>query len=204
MQKKGRVNLEIIVRWCLYAMLIVTVVTAFMAFFPAKAGSEAPVGSFESKSFNEGWVMTGSGETKKVTLPYRANPANAGELTISNKLPADLSDGMSLITYSSMADMYIRIDGSIRESYASGTAGKTGQLSYYIPSAYLVVELTHEDAGKEISITILPKASANFGEVSIGFGNNVWFRIIKEAFAINAIAFVVLIFGILLAIVSKC
>lgn len=203
MQKKSRVNLEIIVRWCLYAMLIVTVVTAFMAFFPAKAGSEAPVGSFESKSFNEGWVMTGSGETKKVTLPYRANPANAGELTISNTLPADLSDGMSLITYSSMADMYIRIDGSIRESYASGIAGKTGQLSYYIPSAYLVVELTHEDAGKEISITILPKASANFGEVSIGFGNNVWFRIIKETFAINAIAFVVLIFGILLAIVSK-
>lgn len=64
-------HLEKTVRWILYVMLMVTVLTAFIALVDKRTGSEtpaadapvseAPVGSFESTAFNEGWVMTEGG-----------------------------------------------------------------------------------------------------------------------------------------------
>ena len=203
-------RLEKTVRWILYVMLTVTVLTALIALVDKRTGSEtpaadvpvseAPVGSFESTAFNEGWVMTEGGKDRTITLPYRAASIDSKELTIRNTLPSDLKDGMSLITFSSMADIYIRINGVLRESYSSETMKN---MPYFIPSAYNVVELTREDAGKEISITVVPKASINLNEVYFGYGNNVWFRIVRNHVAKIAIALVVIILGIILAIISK-
>jgi len=203
-------HLEKTVRWILYVMLMVTVLTALIALVDKRTGSEtpaadapaseAPVGSFESTAFNEGWVMTEGGKDRTITLPYRVASIDSKELTIRNTLPSDLKDGMSLITFSSMADIYIRINGVLRESYSSETMKN---MPYFIPSAYNVVELTREDAGKEISITVVPKASINLNEVYFGYGNNVWFRIVRNNVAKIAIALVVIILGIILAIISK-
>ena len=203
-------HLEKTVRWILYVMLMVTVLTALIALVDKRTGSEtpaadapvseAPVGSFESTAFNEGWVMTEGGKDRTITLPYREASIHSKELTIRNTLPSDLEDGMSLITFSSMADIYIRINGVLRESYSSETMKN---MPYFIPSAYNVVELTREDAGKEISITVVPKASINLNEVYFGYGNNVWFRIIRNHVAKIAIALVVIVLGIILAIISK-
>lgn len=188
------------VRRTLYVMLMVTVVTALIALVVKQNDSEAPVGSFENTAFNDGWVMTEDGKTRQITLPYRTASVHTKALTIRNTLPADLKDGMSLITFSSMADIYIRINGVLRESYSSETMDN---MSYYIPSAYNVVDLTSEDAGKGISITVVPKASINLDEVYFGFGNNSWFRIVRNNIAKIAIALVVFILGIILAIISK-
>ena len=203
-------HLEKTVRWILYVMLMVTVLTALIALVDKRTGSEtpaadapaseAPVGSFESTAFNEGWVMTEGGKDRTITLPYREASIDSKELTIRNTLPSDLKDGMSLITFSSMADIYIRINGVLRESYSSETMKN---MPYFIPSAYNVVELTREDAGKEISIKVVPKASINLNEVYFGYGNNVWFRIVRNNVAKIAIALVVIILGIILAIISK-
>jgi|GEM_PF-6799834 len=72
-------HLEKTVRWILYVMLMVTVLTAFIALVDKRTGSEtpaadapvseAPVGSFESTAFNEGWVMTEGGKDRTITLP---------------------------------------------------------------------------------------------------------------------------------------
>jgi len=83
-------HLEKTVRWILYVMLMVTVLTAFIALVDKRTGSEtpaadapvseAPVGSFESTAFNEGWVMTEGGKDRTITLPYREASIHSKDL----------------------------------------------------------------------------------------------------------------------------
>lgn len=83
-------HLEKTVRWILYVMLMVTVLTALIALVDKRTGSEtpaadepvseAPVGSFESTAFNEGWVMTEGGKDRTITLPYREASIHSKEL----------------------------------------------------------------------------------------------------------------------------
>ncbi|MBR5115680.1 MAG: HD domain-containing protein, partial [Lachnospiraceae bacterium] len=52
--------------------------------------------------------------------------------------------------------------------------------------------------GKEVRIEITVKAAGVVNEVAIGSGNNVWFRVIQNGLVVNAIAFAVLVAGIVL------
>lgn len=201
--RKARMNspkkIEKIVQWTLYLLLIVTIIMALFALFTKRTPRDAAIGSFESTEFTQNWTLNNGQTIQKISLPYSSS-THTRELTIQNTLPDNVTNGMSLITFSSMSDIYIRIDGRLRESYASKNIK---HMSYFIPSAYNVVELNQKDAGKEISITINPKAQIHIGEVYIGYGNNVWFRIIQQDLGKIAIAFVVLILGIILSIISK-
>ena len=179
-------------------ILAMSVVIALIAAADKSSLGEASTGSFETKSFNEGWSLTREdGSIMEILLPVTLEADSGEEIVISNTLPDDLSDGMSLMARASMEDMYVYIDGVLREQYASDSIEG---MSYYIPSAYVVIPLDASDSGKEIRIIIRVKTRGVINGVTIGNGNNVWFDVIKKGLAVNLVAVIALIMGLLLTV----
>lgn len=198
MQKTGLV-IEKLIKWVVYGVFFLTIFTVVIALFSNETEGEAGIGSFDSQSMNENWLLERNGESVYISLPKSVNTDKDEILSIKNTLPSDLSDSCSLLTRASMADLYIYVNGELREQYATESIDN---ISYYIPSAYVVTELSEEDSGAEIIIKIRAKAQTTLNEVQISKGNNAWFQIIKNNLPVNAVVLVVITLGIILVIVS--
>lgn len=198
--QKANFIIEKLIKWFVYGMFLLTIFIVFVALFTNETEGEAGIGSFDSQSMNENWLLEKKGESTFLSLPRSVN-ANKGEvLIIKNTLPSDLSDGSSLLTRASMADIYIYINDELREQYATESIDN---MSFHIPSAYVVTELSEKDSGAEIVIKIRAKGHTVLNEVQISKGNNVWFRIIQNNLPVNVIVLFVMILGIILVIVSR-
>ena len=157
---------------------------------------EAYMGDFGTTPYTGGWELTMDGTTQPIELPFSAKGASGKELTIRNTLPPELENGMRLCLRANMEDVEILVDGQLRGSYSSEGLGWIG---YYTPSAYVFADLNAEDGGKQITIRYLvKKTTGNISEITIGYGNNAWFRIISE----NSVEFVAAIFMILMGFFS--
>ncbi|MCR4739787.1 MAG: response regulator [Lachnospiraceae bacterium] len=175
---------------CFLAVIIFLIIRAFI---PAKDPGEANTGSFDSETFNEGWVMDENGSLIPVTLPRTIDREPGSEIIIRNTLPDNISDGMTLMFRTSIEDIYIYIDGKLRESYASS---EFKRMAYHLPSAYVVTEIGGADAGREIEVRITVKDKGVLNEIRLSSGNNAWFEIIRENIVITVIASIVAILGL--------
>ncbi len=158
---------------------------------------EAPIGSFRTEDFNDGWVLHENGEEKPIRIPAAIDRKEGEEIVITNTLPEDLSNGMNLMLRAAMEDVLIYVDGKLRVEYSSENIEG---MSFYIPSAYVVCALNQADSGKEIRIEICVKTQGAVNGVRIGHGNNVWFEVIRNGLSVNMIAAAVFIAGALLLI----
>lgn len=197
--QKMRLVIEKLIKWCIYGMFFLTIFTVAIALFSSETKGEAGIGSFDSQHMNENWLLERNGDTSYISLPQPINTDKDEILTIKNTLPSDLVDGCSLLTRASMADLYIYVNGELREQYATESIDN---MSYYIPSAYVVTELSEEDSGAEIMIKIRSKMRTTLNEVQISRGNNAWFQIIQNSLLSNAVVLFVILLGIILVIVS--
>ncbi len=175
---------------CFIAVIIFLTIRAFI---PSDDPGEANTGSFDSMTFNEGWIMDEGGNVSPVTLPVTTNSKPGLVITIKNTLPDSISDGMTLMFRTSIEDIYVYIDGSLRESYASSGFKR---MPYHLPSAYVVADIGSADAGKEIEVRLTVKDKAVINEVRLSNGNNAWFKIIRDNIAITVIATIVTILGL--------
>lgn len=189
-----------VVRWFVCGFLILTVFIVGISLFDSDTTGEAGIGSFDSQTFNDGWVLEMNGTSETITLPTKIQAEQGDIMILKNTLPSDLSDGCSLLTRASMEDMYIYINGELREQYASESIPN---MAYFIPSAFVVTELSKIDSGAEIVIKVRIKVQGVINEVKLGYGNNVWFDILKNSMPVNAVALMVLILGAILIAVSK-
>ena len=187
--------LENIVRFGTIIMICVTTAIVLIAVFDRNSKGEADIGSFESRDFNEGWVLVQDGDTKEITLPAKTDARDDEEISLRNTLPSDISDGMNIMFRSSMQDFYIYIDGVLRNSYSSDTLSIH---MYHLPSAYIVTKLDHNDAGKPIEVRLVVKGNRAINEVSLGYGNNVWFNEIRENMIVAFIAVITICMGLFL------
>lgn len=119
--QKNRLVIEKLVKWFVYGMFFLTIFTVVIALFSNETEGEAGIGSFDSQSMNENWLLERNGESSSISLPQTVNTHKDEILSIKNTLPSDLSDGCSLLTRASMADLYIYVDGELREQYATET-----------------------------------------------------------------------------------
>ncbi len=176
--------------FCFLSVIIFIVITAFI---PSDAPGEANTGSFSASPFNEGWLLEQDGNTIPVTLPVKLNSESGDELIIRNTIPGNVREGMTLMFRTSIEDIFIYIDGTLRESYSSLGFRK---MSYHLPSAYVVTSLEGQDAGKEIEVRITVKDKGVLNDVLLSNGNNAWFKIIRENITITVIASIVAILGL--------
>ena len=193
--KNARLFLDNVVRWFSYTVLTMTVFILLVALFTKDTAGEAKIGSFSSTSFNEGWTLEKDGQTIQIKLPYVVDAKDGDILILKNTLPAYVADGSSLLTRATMQDIYIYVNGRIKQQYST-ESGKN--LSYYLPSAYVVTSLNSGDSGKEIQIKIRVKATGSLHGIWLSHGNNVWFDILKRNLPVTIIATLVFILGTLL------
>lgn len=198
--QKTSFPIDKIIKWFIYGIFLLTIFTALIALFSNKTEEEASIGSFDSQSLNENWLLERNGKSTFLSLPQSINTNKGEVLVMKNRLPSDLSDGCSLLTRASMSDIYIYINDELREQYATESIDN---MSFHIPSAYVVTKLSERDSGAEIVIKIRAKANTVLNEVQISKGNNVWFHIIQNNLPVNAIVLVVMILGVILVITSR-
>ena len=167
-----------------------------VAAFDDETSGEAYIGSFGTKDFNEGWMMKCHGENRPVSLPCYIDSKAGDEVILSNTLPSNLSNGMSMMVRASMEDVVVYVNGKLRQEYSSNSVKG---MSYYLPSAYIVIPVDKHDSGKSVTLHITIKSRGSLNAITIGHGNNGWFRVIQNGLPVNFIALVAFIAGIILA-----
>ncbi len=180
-------------------VLSMTIVMMILAVTDKDTSHEASTGSFEYFDFNAGWKYDNNGVEEILTLPTSVDIETGEDIVITNTLPVSVSDGMHLMVRGSMQDVHIYIDGKEREEY---TTESLNNIAYYVPSAYVVTSISKADAGKEIKLVFKAKGSKKINAVSYGYGNNVWFGVIRKGLAVAFIAAMVLMIGLLVMLAT--
>ena len=188
-----------VVRAGMFTLFLVAITTMVIAAFYRGDDREANIGSFDAMDFNTGWNMKCHGETTSITLPCYIDSKVGDEVILSNTLPEDLSDGMSMMVRASMEDVVIYVNGRLREEYSTNSVK---DMSYYLPSAYVVVPLESDDAGKSVTLHITIKSRGSLNAIKIGYGNNAWFKVIVDGLPVVFIALVVFVSGVVMALAA--
>lgn len=163
-----------------------------LGFFSKPLKGEATIGDFGVLEFNDNWRIQANDMEENVTLPYVAKASEDEWLIARNTIPDYVDDGMNLTFRAAMEDVYIYVDGELRNSYASENFDMMG---YYLNSAYIVTPLSASDAGKAIEMRILVKNKPVVEKVTLAYGNNAWFQVVKDNTFIVLAALVLIIFG---------
>ncbi|WP_026653233.1 HD-GYP domain-containing protein [Butyrivibrio proteoclasticus] len=183
------------IRIAVLVLIAMVLIIMGIAIFDKNETGEAPTGSFKATDFNDGWWVYGGDHSDTFSVPKDFNGSEGGEITIVNTLPEDLTDGTSIMLRSSMEDVFVYVDGELRSEYSSHSLGN---ISYYVPSAYVVTELSAQDAGKEIRIHLIFKTNTVINSIYISHGNNAWFSIIQKGLFVNLSALFIFVLGVFL------
>ncbi|MBR3769862.1 MAG: hypothetical protein IKL06_04950, partial [Lachnospiraceae bacterium] len=165
-----------------------------IGFWGKTTEAEADIGRFDTIEFNENWMLTQKDVDSEVLLPTII-PCEKGEtLIIRNTLPSYVGAGMRIAIRSSMEETRIYIDNELRDSYLSEDFD---YIETHIPSAYILLDLEDEDAGKTIEIQYTVRKEGRLNAISIGYGNNAWFSILYRNLPVTMATIVAIIVGAL-------
>lgn len=181
-----------------YSILLVVIVVMIFSIFNQNNSSEANIGSFNNMNYNTGWMVFLNDKFVAVENLPNYIPCEAGDIiTIKKRLPNSLTDEMCFMARTALEDIYIYIDGKLRNSYATK---KFTSMSEYLPSAYVLTELNEEDSGKEILIQYKVKVGGVLNKVVLGYGNSPWFKVIKDNIVLVTISIIIIILGSIVAV----
>lgn len=173
-------------------LLIIAVMFFVIALFGSPVSGEAYIGDFYVNDFNNNWSVETVSGGYNVTLPATINcPANT-VVTMKNTLPEYIDSGMRLCARTDLQDIRFYIEGELRGSY---TSEGMALVTPYPPSSYVMIDLIDDDAGKPITIEIIPKKQCVLNEITIGYGNNAWFHVIGSSVPVDMAAFILIIVG---------
>ena len=175
--------------------LVLTIITALHAFTGRHLEREANTGSFETIDFSKGWDLNNNGEITRVDLPINIPKAEGRRLILTNKLPGSMHDGMTMAVHTNLEDVYVFINGELREKYCPSETG--GFLYYHGPSAYVITEFKDSDSGADIEIQLVSKKKvAVLNEIKLAYGNGTWYDTLYRNARIILIAIVLMFLGI--------
>ena len=63
-----RFIIEKLIKWFVYGMFLLTIFTVVTALFSNETEGEAGIGSFDSQSMNENWILERNGESTFICL----------------------------------------------------------------------------------------------------------------------------------------
>lgn len=175
-------------------LLLLAVAFFLIGLLGPTSDNEAPIGDFSTQNMNENWDITGDIVQDNVTLPILYK--NSGQISFSlhNTLPSYIGDGMNLTFVTKLQNARVYVDGKLRCDYHSDNFS---YLKDPIPSAYTVITLHKEDAGKPIDIELSTEGKVTINEVKLSYGNNSWFKPLKHNLLVAVAAIILVIFGII-------
>lgn len=197
--KKLTLVLDNLIKCFVFGVLVCIFVIVGIALYGKFGDGEANIGSFQTEPLSDGWILELNGTTSDISLPYVCDASEGDVIIIKNALPADLTDNCSIMSRSTLEDMYVYIDGELREQYSTETLSLR---PYFLPSAYMVTELSSEDAGANVEIRFIVKSKGVINEIGLGHGNNTWFDVLKKNISASITTFVVFVLGLLLITIA--
>ncbi len=156
----------------------------------------------ETRSLDVIWYQIMPDGAKRELVNSEWCDVKKGETAVIEAvLPEDIKAREYLCFRSSQQDMDIYIDGELRGKYSTRDTRPFGKNS---ASAYVFVQVGSEDGGKVIRLetTSLSKYSGLVNQVLIGERMSIWGEFIRAYGGELALAFVLVILGILTVIVS--
>lgn len=135
------------------------------------------------------------GTTEEITVPGSYDVPAGETMVITSTLPADF-DASSIAIRSSLQDVNIYIDGTLREQYSTSKTRLIGKNS---ASRFIFCSTSHEDAGKELRIELTTYTSNYSGVVNqifCGDKADIWQLIFNHYGQATYIAFFTLFAGL--------
>lgn len=175
-------------------LLITSVIFFCIALFGERNAAEAYVGDFGTRSFNDNWTASWGEHEQVVSLPIYLDDCKDVTVIMENTLPDDITDGMRLCMRSALQELRFYIDGELRGAYTLDSFPYAGT---HLPSSYVMVDLLEEDAGKPICIQVTVGDRNKLNDITIGYGNNVWFTFLQENLPVVIAAILLAAVGLL-------
>ena len=135
------------------------------------------------------------GTTEEITVPGSYDVPAGETMVITSTLPADF-DASSIAIRSSLQDVNIYINGTLREQYSTSKTRLIGKNS---ASRFIFCSTSHEDAGKELRIELITYNSNYSGVVNqifCGDKADIWQLIFNHYGLATYIAFFTLFAGL--------
>lgn len=152
--------------------------------------------------FNEGWThVSNSGEPVPFEIPGTCDVEPGTPAVFKKTLPAEIDSNMWLCFRTSKQEMYIYIDGQLRESFSTE---KTRPFGVASASVYLLLELHEEDAGKIITINVTSDSSYSGVMRGILYGDKtgIFYQIFMDNVPTVILACAMLFLGIASIVIS--
>lgn len=147
------------------------------------------------ETFDSGWVHVQNDNTRVPIVVPGTFDVPIGEIGIvENILPTPISTSTWICIRTSKQDMSVYIDGILRNAYSTHLTRPFGIAS---ASTYIFIELTPEDAGKNITIEMASNSSYSGVMRSILYGDKM--GIIVKIFNDN---YIILIFAVLMLVLG--
>lgn len=177
-----------------FILLVAIGLFVYGVFVPNKG--DPKVSKIESEYYNTGWELTVEGELEKrvVNLPFNDSALTGKIIHLKKVLPEEVNNKMVICTRSSQNDLYIYVNGELRNSHSTGNYDA---MSYNLPSAYVFADLSKSDSQKEVEIVQFMKTNGVVNDVTMGYSGNVLFNIYNNNILMFTIATIMVILGAL-------
>ncbi len=184
-------------------LLFVFLICLYFVLGQSLLSNEREIGNGEYRTFSDGWIwIKEDGTTQEIQIPGKCGAKRNELVVVKNVLPRDVQDNMYLCMRSSKQETKIYIDDKLRQEYTTKDTRLFGKVSAV---AWVFVELTSEDAGKEIRMELQTNSSYTgmFHDIHYGERWEIWTEFFKSDGVALGIALIMLILGILSVVIGS-
>lgn len=184
-------------------LLFVFLICLYFVLGQSLLSNEREIGNGEYRTFSDGWIwIKEDGTTQEIQIPGKCGAKRNELVVVKNVLPRDVQDNMYLCMRSSKQETKIYIDDKLRQEYTTKDTRPFGKVSAV---AWVFVELTSEDAGKEIRMELQTDSSYTgmFHDIHYGERWEIWTEFFQSDGVALGIALIMLILGILSVVIGS-
>ena len=184
-------------------LVFVGVICLYFVLGQVFLSNEREIGEGEYRTFSEGWMwIKEDGTREEIEIPGKCGAKRNELVVVENVLPEDVQDNIFLCIRSSKQETKIYIDGELRQQYTTEDTRPFGKVSAV---AWVFVELTSEDAGKEIRMELQTDSSYTGAFYDIHYGDRweIWTELFRTDGGGLIIGLLMLVLGILSVVIGS-
>lgn len=184
-------------------LVFVSVICLYFVLGQVFLSNEREIGEGEYRTFSEGWMwIKEDGTREEIEIPGNCGAKRNELVVVENVLPEDVQDNIFLCIRSSKQETKIYIDGELRQQYTTEDTRPFGKVSAV---AWVFVELTSEDAGKEIRMELQTDSSYTGAFYDIHYGDRweIWTELFRTDGGGLIIGLLMLVLGILSVVIGS-
>lgn len=192
-------NMERTIRHIFYGLLIFSFVYFVLCrlILPSEGLESGMCENFEAQW---SWLLA-DGSEKPIEVPGEYDVAPGESVVITTLLPEAVFEDAALCFRTYHQDVEIWIDGKERISYSTKDTRLFGLAS---PSIYLMVPLSAEDSGKELTVSLHSQSTYAGVLRQVYYGNEygIWKELISENVSLLFYAVIMIVFAIVSIVIS--